>query len=64
MRIGFEVHGELPPKKDGAQSIWGKPTEARRIEKLQRAAHQALAGGSHSQGQYPPYAYGPRGAHE
>jgi len=37
----FEVNG-LPPKKDGAQSMWGKPLEAKRLVDLRQAALQAL----------------------
>ncbi len=25
--LNIEVRGVLPPKKDGAQSMWGKPAE-------------------------------------
>ena len=39
----FEVEG-LPPKKDGAQSMWGKPLEAQRLVALRQAALQALKG--------------------
>ncbi len=39
----FEVKG-LPPKKDGAQSMWGKPLEVRRLVPLRQAALQALRG--------------------
>lgn len=39
----FEVKG-LPPKKDGAQSLWGKPLEAKRLAALRQAALQALEG--------------------
>ena len=44
MIVRFRVVGDFPPKKDGAQSMWGKPVEARRLEKLRRAAADALAG--------------------
>ena len=37
----FQVKG-LPPKKDGAQSMWGKPSEAKRLVALRQAAFQAL----------------------
>ena len=37
----FEVKG-LPPKKDGAQSMWSKPLEAERLVALRQAALQAL----------------------
>ena len=40
----FRVDGELPPKKDGATSMWGKPTEARRLIALRQAALRALGG--------------------
>ena len=39
----FEVKG-LPPKKDGAQSMWGKPLEAKRLVALRQAALQTLKG--------------------
>jgi hypothetical protein len=32
--IEFRVDGDLPPKKDGATSMWGKPTEVRRLRRL------------------------------
>ena len=28
MTLQFRVDADLPPKKDGAQSMWGKETEA------------------------------------
>ena len=42
--IRFEVHGELPPKKDGASSMWGKrtDTEPKRLIALRRAALEKL----------------------
>jgi hypothetical protein len=43
MIIAFKVEG-LPPKKDGAQSMWGKPLEAKRLVALRQAALQALEG--------------------
>jgi len=43
-RIGFEVTGELPPKKDGANSMWSKPTEIPRLIELRKAALAAMAG--------------------
>ncbi len=39
----FEVKG-LPPRKDGAQSMWGKPLEVKRLAPLRQAALQALQG--------------------
>lgn len=39
----FTVDG-LPPKKDGANSMWGKPVEVDRLIALRRAAHDALQG--------------------
>jgi hypothetical protein len=39
----FKVEG-LPPKKDGAQSMWGKPLEARRLMILRHAAFKAFKG--------------------
>ena len=46
--IRFKVEKELPPKKDGATSMWGKPTEARRLIELRTAALEAL-------GDQPPF---------
>lgn len=37
MRIEFTAEG-LPPKKDGANSMWGKTLEVPRIQKLRQAA--------------------------
>ena len=42
----FEVKG-LPPKKDGAQSMWGKCLEAKRLVELRQGALKAIQG-------YPP----------
>ena len=42
--IRFAVHGEPPPKKDGAKSMWDKPLEARRLLALRRAAVAAMGG--------------------
>lgn len=42
MQLQFKVIGDPPPKKDGAQSMWGKPTEARRLERLRLAAKEAI----------------------
>jgi hypothetical protein len=36
--IEFRVEGELPPKKDGANSMWGKSSEQPRLVALRRAA--------------------------
>lgn len=44
MRIEFRVDGDLPPKKHGEQSMWGLPTESRRLVILRKAAFQALEG--------------------
>jgi len=43
MKVSFQVKG-LPPKKDGAQSMWGKHREAERLVALRQAALQALTG--------------------
>lgn len=45
MKIQFVANG-FPPKKDGAQSMWGKPLEARRLATLRQATLQALKGHS------------------
>ena len=41
--IKFRVDG-LPPKKDGANSMWGKRLEAERLVNLRRAALTAMEG--------------------
>ena len=41
--IRFHVDG-LPPKKDGANSMWGKPLEAERLVSLRKAALEAMGG--------------------
>ena len=41
--IRFRVEG-LPPKKDGANSMWGKPLEAGRLVSLRNAALKAMDG--------------------
>jgi hypothetical protein len=43
-RIEFRVQSQLPPKKDGANSMWAKPVEVDRLIALRRAALEALAG--------------------
>jgi hypothetical protein len=43
MKISFSVRG-LPPKKDGANSMWNKRTEVARIRNLRIAAVQAMNG--------------------
>lgn len=42
MRISFDVKG-VPPKKDGADSMWGKRSEIPRNKALRRGAKEALA---------------------
>lgn len=44
MKIEFIVNNDLPPKKDGANSMWGKGTELVRLQKLRRAALNELIG--------------------
>jgi hypothetical protein len=41
MKIEFSVSG-LPPKKDGANSMWRKGSELERIKALRIAAHRAM----------------------
>jgi len=41
----FVVQG-LPPKKDGANSMWRKPTEVQRLKALRQAARQAMPDGA------------------
>ncbi len=38
MDISFTVRGRLPPKKDGANSMWGKGSEVENLVALRRAA--------------------------
>jgi len=42
-KISFQVQ-DIPPKKDGANSMWGKETEIPRLISLRRAALEAMAG--------------------
>jgi hypothetical protein len=42
-QIDFHVEG-LPPKKDGASSMWGKDSERPRIQALRRAAFERFGG--------------------
>ncbi len=44
MRYEFFILADLPPKKDGAQSMFGKPLEAKRLVKLRQAALEAFRG--------------------
>ena len=41
-RYSFVVEGHLPPKKDGANSMWGKSSERVSLVQLRTAAYQAL----------------------
>ena len=43
-RITFKVEGNLPPKKDGANSMWNKAVEAPRLVALRQQALDALNG--------------------
>ncbi len=43
MKIRFRVLG-LPPRKDGASSMWASAEQARRLVDLRRAAREAMAG--------------------
>lgn len=43
-RIEFCVEGHLPPKKDGANSMWAKPVEVPRLIALRKAAVAAMSG--------------------
>jgi hypothetical protein len=43
MRVRFVVDG-LPPKKDGANSMWRKGSESVRLKALRLAASQAMSG--------------------
>ncbi len=41
MKIQFDVSG-LPPKKDGANSMWRKGSELARLKSLRKAASEAM----------------------
>ncbi|MBN1450019.1 MAG: hypothetical protein JW963_03315 [Anaerolineales bacterium] len=43
MRVSFTIGG-LPPKKDGANSIWRKGVEMPRLKTLRKSASQARRG--------------------
>ncbi len=43
MKISFDVQG-LPPKKDGATSMWNKQAELPRLRDLRAAAARAMNG--------------------
>jgi hypothetical protein len=43
MNVTFTVEG-VPPKKDGANSMWRKPSEIARLKNLRLAASRACAG--------------------
>ena len=43
MKISFKVDG-LPPKKDGANSMWRKGAEIPRLKALRTAAYQGMQG--------------------
>lgn len=45
VRVAFEVEG-IPPKKDGASSLWRKRSEVERVKSLRLAAACAVAGRS------------------
>ena len=47
-KMNFRVDGTLPPKKDGANSMWNKDTEAPRLVALRHQALEAL-------GDQPPF---------
>ena len=43
-QISFRVEGTLPPKKDGANSMWNKDAEAPRLVALRHQALETLGG--------------------
>ena len=43
-KIKFSVKDALPPKKDGAKSMWNKPSEAARLVQLRLAASESMKG--------------------
>ena len=42
--LRFRVGGRMPPKKDGAASMWRKPAGIEQLKALRRAAVEAMAG--------------------
>jgi hypothetical protein len=44
MLVKFRVGNNLPPKKDGANSMWRKPSEVPRLKALRLAAAGAMQG--------------------
>ncbi len=44
LKVEFDVRDALPPKKDGANSMWRKHGEFERLLRLRAAAVQAFAG--------------------
>ena len=42
MQVRFDVEG-VPPKKDGASSMWSKRSELQRLRNLRRAAGTAMS---------------------
>ena len=42
IRVEFTVQGHMPPKKDGAKSMWDKPVEATRLAAMRRSALTAM----------------------
>jgi hypothetical protein len=44
MQFQFTVSDDLPAKKDGANSMWATPTQAKRLARLCEAAAQAPQG--------------------
>ena len=43
-QIEFRVDGDVPPKKDGANSMWAKRPEVSRLMLLRKAALEAMQG--------------------
>jgi hypothetical protein len=41
--VEFTVN-DIPPKEDGANSMWGKPAEIARLKSLRKEAYRALRG--------------------
>lgn len=44
LKVEFEIRDDLPPKKDGANSMWRKPGEIERLIKLRAKAVEVFAG--------------------
>lgn len=44
MHVAFVIAGDVPPRKAGGSSMWGKHSQALRLIRLRQAARTAFAG--------------------